>query len=109
MLPSFAVIPATGLLPGFVQVPGLDLDWVNLLHGEQAVDLADTRRVQGARDLLDERRTRLSGLGTTRAYNDHAAADGSPRSEPGVHGGRQHRYPVVLSVCLPGAALLPPG
>jgi acyl dehydratase len=28
-----------GLLPGLAQVPGLDLDWVNLLHGEQEVIL----------------------------------------------------------------------
>ena len=39
VLPSFAVIPALGCLSGLAQVPGLEINWAMLLHGEQEVIL----------------------------------------------------------------------
>ena len=37
VLPSFAVIPAFGSMGGIAEVPGLEFDFMQLLHGEQEV------------------------------------------------------------------------
>lgn len=129
VLPSFGVIPVFGALGGMAQVPGIQLNFALVLHGEQDIEIAkpippaakieNTGRIAGVYDkgkaalIVLEVETRDAESGDplfTNRFSIFARGEGGFGGESGPKAGNRapEREPdlVVESPTLPQQALL---